>query len=280
MEKSSNTTTSNTNTNGNNQRFNRRRRNKNQDKQNKTAEKPEQKTSPTPAHTQTNTHNNHKSHGHHGYQKQHHNNNNHHHNKHHKQDIPKWDYDQLFKATEYKETKAELMDILSAVNPDEIMITPLVLKNKQLKTLKPKIEVAPTEESPTPVDGEVSEEKAPEIIENTDGAVNVEEKVANNITINIAQTCPICNRAIREIMYALHDYEHDCLAHFDCVYKKVSESIKEKLDKNHYLVYLGSGSFGIMENNNNKLTLMEKIYPGAPVEEMLHGDEVVVDEEI
>ncbi|MGL4387862.1 MAG: hypothetical protein ACRCTJ_00520 [Brevinema sp.] len=198
--------------------------------------------------------------------------------KHPRQEIPKWDHDQLFKASEFKETKAELMQILSEVNPDEIMITPLVLKNKQLKTIKPKNEIPtlPTNTETKTID----KNSATDDLESLVPSVSVKEKVGSNITISISQTCPICNRAIREIMYALHDYEHDCLAHFDCIYKKVSESIKDKLDKHHYLVYLGSGSFGIMENNGNKLTLIEKIYPGAPVEEMLHSDVAVIDEEM
>ncbi|MGL4562519.1 MAG: hypothetical protein ACRCVW_01510 [Brevinema sp.] len=205
--------------------------------------------------------------------------------KHHKNDVPKWDHDHLFKSIEFKETKAELMEILSQTNPDEIMITPLVSKNKRINL--PKIKKQPTLGS---VDSKSPESslitvKDVELTEKTDENIStiaseIEPKKTNTITIDITQTCPICERAIREIMYALHDYEHDCLAHFDCVYKKVSESIKDKLSQNKYLVYLGSGSFGIMENNNKKLTLIEKIYPGAPIEEMLHSDEAIIDDEI
>lgn len=184
---------------------------------------------------------------------------------HHKKDghkkevIPNWDIEN--KGPELPETKADLMSILEETNPDEILITSLVQQNKALKAMALK----KTEED------QLNEEE-----------LAIPEENTPKIKINLARSCPICDKPIREIMYALHDYDHDQLAHFDCVYKKVLVSIKEKLTGKRYLVYLGSGSFGIMEPGQGKtpMTLIEKIYPGAPLEEMLHGDDSLQDDEI
>lgn len=165
--------------------------------------------------------------------------------------IPKWDFEASLKGPDLSETKADLLSILAEIDPQELFMDPLVQKHKNLSKIY---------------------------------SHNSNDQAANKIIIDISQTCPICNKKIREIMYALHDYDHDQLAHFDCVFKKVSISVKDKLINGRYLAYLGSGSFGIMEPKNNKhpkAILIEKIYPGAPVEELLHGSaEVHGDEEI
>ncbi|MGL4367426.1 MAG: hypothetical protein ACRCTQ_04005 [Brevinemataceae bacterium] len=168
-----------------------------------------------------------------------------------------WVFESRFKAKPFTETKADLLKILAETDPEEILITPLIHKKKSLPLVQNTVpKNIPDKEEPT------------------------EQQNTPKININVSLECPICNKTIREIMYALHDYEHDKLAHFDCVYKKVTAEVKPKLTTNRYLAYLGSGSFGIMESKNNKIILIEKIYPGAPVEELLHGGEIPADEEI
>ena len=192
-----------------------------------------------------------------------HNNNNK--NKHYKKDssVPKWDIEVTKRAIVLPETKSDLMNILEEVDPEELLMESLVAKSRALKNQALKTN---TEE---------------EKIESEEGEFIIE---GSKVRIDLSQTCPICDKPIREIMYALHDYDHDRLAHFDCVYKKVLTSVKEKLTNNRYLAYLGSGSFGIMDpgqaNQKSKMLLIEKIHPGAPLEELLHGDENNIDEEL
>ncbi len=187
----------------------------------------------------------------------------HHQRNHKKETAPTWDFEK--KGAELPETKADLMMILEEVNPEELLMVSLVKQNKELKLIK-KVE---QEEVNTDMDTS---------LESTESTEPTEK-----VKINLSRNCPICEKPIREIMYALHDYDHDQLAHFDCVYKKVLVSVKEKLIDKRYLAYLGSGSFGIMDpgnGNKQRITLIEKIYPGAPLEELLHGDENIKDEEL
>lgn len=170
---------------------------------------------------------------------------------------PDWSFDESLKGNPFTETKADLMQILADVNPDELMMTPLVQKKKI------------TKESDL-------DDNSEEILVDDLGS-------SSKVSFEVVKSCPICGKPIREIMYALHDFDHDKLAHFDCVYKKLMETLKEKLTDKRYLAYLGSGSFGIMEtvpNKPNKSILIEKIYPGAPVEELLHAGEHQLDEEL
>ncbi|MGL4676703.1 MAG: hypothetical protein ACRCWI_03445 [Brevinema sp.] len=179
---------------------------------------------------------------------------------HQKDPVPTWTIEN--RGAELPDTKLDLMTVLEELNPDELLMTSLVQQSKAMKILKTKVGNSEVEHS-----------------EGDDPILETPK-----VTINLSQNCPICEKPIREIMYALHDYEHDQLAHFDCVYKKVLLSVKDKLVDQKYLVYLGSGSFGIMAPSTSKqpITLVEKIYPGAPLEEMLHGDELKnsLDEEI
>ncbi len=182
----------------------------------------------------------------------HNKNRRHHKNHHHK--APAWDMER--KGAPITVTKADLMEILEGTNPEELLMSSIVDQNKELKSMALK--------KPAP--------------QETDENLELDD---SKIKINIANTCPICDKPIREIMYALHDYDHDKLAHFDCVYKKVLSDSKDKLTEGRYLAYLGSGSFGVMEQKNKKqITLIEKIYPGAPLEELLHSDENIEDEEL
>ena len=203
-------------------------------------------------------------------------------NKSHKRDnhkkesgTPKWDIEKSPRDIEISVTKADLMSILEDVNPEELLMTSLVQqsKTKVLPTSVPKknpVDLMDSLESIGVTDPENSE--------------NPISEETTTVKIDLTLTCPICDKPMREIMYALHDYEHDSLAHFDCVHKKVIASVKEKLTPNRYLAYLGSGSFGIMESDKNKKStqLIEKIYPGAPLEELLSGDDQqkLLDEEL
>lgn len=195
--------------------------------------------------------------------------NNHRKDGHKKETIPTWEFEN--KGPDLPETKADLMEILAETNPDEILMTSLVQQNKELKAMALK---------KTETIADIIEDTSENPDENIE--LSIEKEISPKIKINLARSCPICEKPIREIMYALHDYEHDQLAHFDCVYKKVIVSVKEKLVGKRYLAYLGSGSFGIMEPAQGKqpITLIEKIYPGAPLEELLHGDENIKDDEI
>lgn len=173
--------------------------------------------------------------------------------------ISKWKSDPNFKAKLITLSKTELSQILEETNTEEVLMSSIVQQNKALKT-------------------EISEAIQKSLNSN---AEETEFIGLPTVKINLSPTCPICEKNICEIMYALHDYEHDRLAHFDCVYKKAMQSVKEKLTQDRFLAYTGSGSFGIIESSTDKkITLIEKIYPGAPVEEILHGGTEIVDEEI
>ncbi len=195
----------------------------------------------------------------------------------HKKDsnTPKWDIEKSPRDIEISATKADLMSILEDVDPDELLMTSLVQQSrtKALPTMAPKKDPVNLMDSFDSID--------PENPENPDQPISEDPTV---VKIDLTLTCPICEKPMREIMYALHDYEHDSLAHFDCVHKKVIASVKEKLTPNRYLAYLGSGSFGIMESGKDKKStqLIEKIYPGAPLEELLSGDDQqkLLDEEL
>ncbi|MGL5253840.1 MAG: hypothetical protein ACRC9L_02280 [Brevinema sp.] len=173
--------------------------------------------------------------------------------KNHREKPPVWGVEESFKAPAINESKEELLKILADVNPEELLMSSLIQKRRPMKVSLANPET-PAIESNEPT-----------------------------VTIDMVSNCPICGKPIREIMYALHDYDHDKLAHFDCVFRKVSENVKDKLIEKRYLAYLGSGAFGIMETvspKSNKTTLIEKIYPGAPVEELLHAEENLPDEEL
>ena len=200
-------------------------------------------------------------------------------NKSHKKDnhkkeynTPKWDIEKSPRDIEISVTKADLMSILEEVDPDELLMTSLVQqsKTKVLPTSVIKKDPINLMDSIDSIDPE--------------NPTDPIEEEATVVKIDLTQTCPICDKPMREIMYALHDYDHDSLAHFDCVHKKVIASVKEKLSPNRYLAYLGSGSFGIMESGKDKKStqLIEKIYPGAPIEELLNGDDQqkLLDEEL
>jgi len=62
--------------------------------------------------------------------------------------------------------------------------------------------------------------------------------------------CPLCNRLLNVTVTAIEHQESGKKAHFDCILKEL---------KNHYqlnpkeeIIYLGSGSFGIIERVKGK----------------------------
>lgn len=57
--------------------------------------------------------------------------------------------------------------------------------------------------------------------------------------------CPKCGQEITEITQALTDSKTNEPMHFDCARKTILE--KEKLPENSNLIYLGNGTFGIVE---------------------------------
>lgn len=58
--------------------------------------------------------------------------------------------------------------------------------------------------------------------------------------------CPICGKPVYDLSTALsQDREHPTPAHFDCVIERVGAA--ESLGPNEKLVYMGSGSFGVVE---------------------------------
>ncbi|MCL2480734.1 MAG: hypothetical protein FWF38_03375 [Spirochaetaceae bacterium] len=58
--------------------------------------------------------------------------------------------------------------------------------------------------------------------------------------------CEICMQDIQDISSAIALPETGNPAHFDCVLKRIKEN--ENLREKEQLVYLGSGTFGIIEN--------------------------------
>lgn len=60
--------------------------------------------------------------------------------------------------------------------------------------------------------------------------------------------CPICNEPIYIIEQSILYVATNTPAHFDCIIKHLSE--ENKLEENEKIVYLGSGTFGIIQERN------------------------------
>jgi len=58
--------------------------------------------------------------------------------------------------------------------------------------------------------------------------------------------CPICNQPMRDIQSAIAFPPSDQPAHFECVIRRIGED--EKISESERVVYLGNGSFGIIED--------------------------------
>ena len=70
--------------------------------------------------------------------------------------------------------------------------------------------------------------------------------------------CPLCDQTVRDVLTAI-DY-NDMPAHFDCIIKHLEET--EEMEPKDKIVYLGGGSFGIVQfrnNNRNKLFVRKRI---------------------
>jgi hypothetical protein len=76
--------------------------------------------------------------------------------------------------------------------------------------------------------------------------------------------CAICGKPIRDISAAMNEPSGEKPAHFDCILKSLTE--KETLANQEKVIYLGSGSFGVVKMlNNRKFEIIRKI----PYEEEL-----------
>jgi hypothetical protein len=72
--------------------------------------------------------------------------------------------------------------------------------------------------------------------------------------------CPLCGKPIMDISSALAEKASKAPAHFDCVLNSLSEI--EKLGSQERLVYLGCGSFAVVEGNPQtpqKFAIIRKI---------------------
>lgn len=73
--------------------------------------------------------------------------------------------------------------------------------------------------------------------------------------------CEICNQPIQDEASAIATPERGNPAHFDCILKKIKE--EEKMNDKQQLVYLGSGSFGIIQiessGSKNNFKIIKKI---------------------
>jgi hypothetical protein len=58
-------------------------------------------------------------------------------------------------------------------------------------------------------------------------------------------TCPVCEKAVRELASAISHRDTGEPAHFDCILKLLAE--QHTLSENEKICYLGKGSFGIVQ---------------------------------
>jgi ribosomal protein L32 len=62
--------------------------------------------------------------------------------------------------------------------------------------------------------------------------------------------CPVCGKSVRDILTAIALDSTKEPAHFDCIVRKIAEH--EELQQREKIVYLGKGSFGIIQYNKGK----------------------------
>ena len=63
--------------------------------------------------------------------------------------------------------------------------------------------------------------------------------------------CPICNEPIYIPEEAITHNVTNKLAHFECILKEIKNNNEEEMEENDKIVYLGSGTFGIIQERKN-----------------------------
>lgn len=82
------------------------------------------------------------------------------------------------------------------------------------------------------------------------------------------QVCEICREPIKDVTASMSlDGESDKTSHFDCILKDLSQ--KENLPEDEKIIYLGSGSFGVVKKDEyarRQLSILRKIQYARPEE--------------
>ena len=63
--------------------------------------------------------------------------------------------------------------------------------------------------------------------------------------------CPICNKPIYITEEGINHNATGNLAHFECVLNEIKQNNINDIEENDKLVYLGSGTFGIIQERNS-----------------------------
>ena len=63
--------------------------------------------------------------------------------------------------------------------------------------------------------------------------------------------CPICNKPIYIPEEAITHNATNKLAHFECILKEIKNNNEEEMEENDKIVYLGSGTFGIIQERKS-----------------------------
>lgn len=71
--------------------------------------------------------------------------------------------------------------------------------------------------------------------------------------------CPLCQKQIKELYYAIEEKNTEKPAHFDCVVKQIAS--EEKLQPNERICYLGKGVFGVVKEEKQGIgfSIIKKI---------------------
>lgn len=60
--------------------------------------------------------------------------------------------------------------------------------------------------------------------------------------------CPLCQKTIENMEFALNHKENKIPSHFECIINEIAKD--ENLSENEEICYLGKGSFGILNFRN------------------------------
>lgn len=63
--------------------------------------------------------------------------------------------------------------------------------------------------------------------------------------------CPICNNPIYITEEGINHNETNKLAHFECILNEIRQKNINEIEENDKIVYLGSGTFGIIQERQN-----------------------------